>query len=104
MGLIDQMEKVEENLYLAARVDAMSMAISPKNALARKEPAGALPRALTVAALVPCYNEEASIRKVVQDFREALPRATIYVYDNNSTDGSVEVAPEAGAIVYFEPL
>ena len=45
-----------------------------------------------VAVLVPCYNEERAIAKVVADFRAALPDATIYVYDNNSTDGTVEAA------------
>jgi len=49
--------------------------------------------------LVPCYNEEAAIGKVVADFRLALPDATIYVYDNNSTDHTVEAATRAGAIV-----
>ena len=47
---------------------------------------------LEVAVLVPCYNEEHAIAKVVADFRAALPEATIYVYDNNSTDDTVEAA------------
>jgi glycosyltransferase involved in cell wall biosynthesis len=55
-----------------------------------------------VAVLVPCYNEEAAIGKVVVDFRAALPNAAIYVYDNNSTDRTVEVAAAAGAIVRRE--
>jgi glycosyltransferase involved in cell wall biosynthesis len=55
-----------------------------------------------VAVLVPCYNEEAAIGKVVADFRAALPDAAIYVYDNNSTDRTVEVAAAAGAIVRRE--
>ena len=55
-----------------------------------------------VAVLVPCYNEEAAIGKVVADFRAALPEAGIYVYDNNSTDRTVEAAAEAGAIVRRE--
>src|SRR5208282_731494 len=55
-----------------------------------------------VAILVPCYNEERAIAKVVADFRAALPGATIYVYDNNSTDGTVAVARAAGAIVRRE--
>ena len=50
-----------------------------------------------VAVLVPCYNEEAAIGKVVADFRAALPEAGIYVYDNNSTDRTVEAATRAGA-------
>ncbi|CAN0134323.1 unnamed protein product, partial [Phaeothamnion confervicola] len=57
---------------------------------------------LSVAVLVPCYNEEAAIGKVVADFRAALPDATIYVYDNNSTDRTVEVAASAGAVVRRE--
>jgi len=52
-----------------------------------------------VAVLVPCYNEETAIGKVVADFRAALPDAAIYVYDNNSTDRTVEVARRAGAVV-----
>ncbi len=55
-----------------------------------------------IAVLVPCYNEAAAIGKVVTDFRAALPEATIYVYDNNSTDGTVEAAERAGAVVRRE--
>jgi glycosyltransferase involved in cell wall biosynthesis len=55
-----------------------------------------------VAILIPCYNEEKTIAKVVSDFREQLPDADIYVYDNNSTDNTVEEAARAGAIVRFE--
>jgi glycosyltransferase involved in cell wall biosynthesis len=55
-----------------------------------------------LAVLVPCFNEETAIGKVVADFRCALPKATIYVYDNNSTDGTVEVARAAGALVRRE--
>jgi len=55
-----------------------------------------------VAVLVPCYNEARAIAKVVADFRAALPDATIYVYDNNSTDGTVEAAQQAGAVVRRE--
>jgi glycosyltransferase involved in cell wall biosynthesis len=55
-----------------------------------------------VAILVPCYNEERAIAKVVADFRAALPDATIYVYDNNSTDDTVAVAKKAGALVRHE--
>lgn len=58
----------------------------------------------TVAVLIPCYNEEATIAKVVEDFRQALPRARIYVYDNNSRDKTIEVAQAAGAIVRKEPF
>ncbi len=55
-----------------------------------------------VAVLVPCYNEERAIAKVVADFRLALPDAAIYVYDNNSTDGTVAAAAKAGAVVRRE--
>ena len=58
----------------------------------------------TIAVLVPCYNEEVTIRTVVADFRRVLPEATIYVYDNNSTDRTVEMARAAGAVVRSEPL
>jgi hypothetical protein len=57
-----------------------------------------------IAVLVPCYNEEASIGTVVRDFRAALPDATIYVYDNNSQDRTVELARASGAVVRTEPL
>lgn len=57
-----------------------------------------------IAILIPCYNEEAAISKVVTDFRRALPQALIYVYDNNSSDRTVEFAKAAGAIVRSEPL
>jgi glycosyltransferase involved in cell wall biosynthesis len=55
-----------------------------------------------VAVLVPCFNEAAAIAKVVADFRAALPEAAIYVYDNNSTDGTAEAARTAGAMVRGE--
>lgn len=55
-----------------------------------------------IAVLIPCYNESATIEKVVRDYREALPEATIYVYDNNSTDGTDEIARSAGAVVRYE--
>ncbi|MFY8092061.1 MAG: glycosyltransferase family 2 protein [Niveispirillum sp.] len=58
----------------------------------------------SIAVLVPCYNEEASIEAVVRDFKEALPTATIYVYDNNSKDRTSEIARAAGAVVRREPL
>ena len=54
------------------------------------------------AVLIPCYNEEQTIAKVVRDAKKALPDATIYVYNNNSTDRSAELAKEAGAIVRSE--
>lgn len=57
-----------------------------------------------VAVLIPCYNEALTIGEVVRGFREALPYARIYVFDNNSRDETARVAAEAGAIVRFEPL
>jgi len=55
-----------------------------------------------IAVLIPCYNEENTLAAVVRNFREALPEAVIYVYDNNSTDRTVEEATAAGAIVHCE--
>ncbi|MBR3050450.1 MAG: glycosyltransferase [Selenomonadaceae bacterium] len=55
-----------------------------------------------IAVLIPCYNESQTIAKVVRDFKQALPDARIYVYDNNSTDGTDEIARAAGAIVRYE--
>lgn len=55
-----------------------------------------------IAVLVPCFNESAAIAKVVSDFRAALPTATVYVYDNNSTDDTAQVAAAAGAVVRSE--
>ncbi len=57
-----------------------------------------------IAVLVPCYNEEVAIGRVVTDFRAALPAAQIYVYDNNSRDLTMQVAAAAGAVVRSEPL
>jgi len=57
-----------------------------------------------IAVLLPCYNEGIAIATVVQDFRKILPTATVYVYDNNSQDNTVEEAKKAGAIVRHEPL
>ncbi len=55
-----------------------------------------------VAVLIPCYNESITIEKVVRDYRRVLPEAVIYVYDNNSTDGTDRIARDAGAIVRYE--
>ena len=55
-----------------------------------------------IAVLIPCYNECITIKKVVEDFKKALPDAAIYVYDNNSKDGTDEIARKAGAIVRYE--
>ena len=55
-----------------------------------------------IAILIPCYNEERTIAQVIQDFRSQLPDATIYVFDNNSTDRTAEEARRAAAIVRYE--
>lgn len=55
-----------------------------------------------IAVLIPCYNEEVTIHKVVSDFKRELPDADIYVYDNNSSDNTSKLAKDAGAIVRFE--
>jgi glycosyltransferase involved in cell wall biosynthesis len=57
-----------------------------------------------IAVLLPCYNEEAAISRVIAGFKKALPAATIYVYDNNSGDGTIEKAKKAGAIVRTERM
>lgn len=69
---------------------------------ASRERASARPL-IRIAVLIPCYNEAATIQKVVGDFRQELPEATIYVYDNNSDDGTGEFALKAGAVVVQEP-
>ena len=55
-----------------------------------------------IAVLIPCYNESKTVEKVVKDYKKALPEATIYVYDNNSSDGTDEIARKAGAVVRYE--
>ena len=57
----------------------------------------------TIAVIIPCYNEAVTIGKVIDDFRRELPHATIYVYDNNSSDKTSHIAEEHGAAVRFEP-
>lgn len=57
---------------------------------------------MKTAILIPCYNEAATIEKVVNDFKDIMPHAEIYVYDNNSTDNTAEIAANAGAIVRHE--
>lgn len=57
-----------------------------------------------VAVLIPCYNEVQTIKKVVEDYKRVLPDAVIYVYDNNSSDGTDRIAGEAGAVVRYEYL
>jgi len=75
--------------------DLMRSARSPVAPAAENGP-------IAIAVLVPCYNEEITIEKVVADFRAALPEATVYVYDNNSRDSTIEVARKAGAVVRKE--
>lgn len=55
-----------------------------------------------IAVLIPCYNESKTVAQVVKDYKKALPEADIYVYDNNSSDGTDEIARKAGAIVRYE--
>ena len=62
-----------------------------------------MPLRPTVAVLIPCYNEAVSIGKVVKDFRAALPGAAVFVFDNNSSDGTGDIAFAAGAEVFHEP-
>jgi len=66
--------------------------------------APAVPDSPRVAVVIPCYDEEQTIRKVVEDFRKALPGAEIFVFDNNSRDASAEVARAAGAHVVASPI
>ena len=72
----------------------------------QQEPGGESPgsvhASMRVAVLVPCFNEEAAIATVIADFRRALPTAEIYVYDNNSSDRTFEIARDAGAHVRRE--
>ena len=55
-----------------------------------------------IAVMIPCYNESKTVEKVVTDWKKVLPEAVIYVYDNNSTDGTDELARSAGAVVRYE--
>ena len=55
-----------------------------------------------IAVLIPCYNESKTIEKVVKDYKKTLPEAVIYVYDNNSSDGTDKIAKKAGAVVCYE--
>ena len=59
---------------------------------------------ISIAVLVPCYNEATTIQKVVTDFKKALPNSTVYVYDNNSKDATTPIALAAGAVVVHEGL
>lgn len=55
-----------------------------------------------IAVLIPCYNESQTIEKVIRDFQKSIPEAVIYIYDNNSTDNTVQIAKRAGAVVRHE--
>jgi len=80
----------------------MNMPFEPQSASARQNRSSASgPR---VAVLLPCYNEEAAIAQTVAGFRAALPGAIVYVYDNNSSDRTIEVAAAAGAVVRSERM
>ncbi len=70
----------------------------------REELAGDEPARVRVAVLIPCHNEEAAVARVVTGFRRTLPEATVYVYDNASTDGTAAAEAAAGAVVRHEPL
>ena len=67
-------------------------------------PQSAMVRNRSIAVLLPCYNEAAAIAQTIADFRAALPEAAIYVYDNNSSDATCEIAAAAGAIVRSERM
>jgi glycosyltransferase involved in cell wall biosynthesis len=82
-------------------LESKTVTADPAPAAARDVRSGSAGRP-RVAVLVPCFNEEATIAKVVGDFRAALPQAKVYVYDNNSIDNTVEVARAAGAVVRRE--
>ena len=71
----------------------MEVCIERKPALSRDK----------IAVIIPCYNEAPTIGRVVEDFRRELPEASVYVYDNNSTDGTARIAFESGAVVRLEP-
>ncbi len=79
------------------------MSADPVSLLPLREPDPLQQRGERRAVLVPCYNEAESIATVIRDFRQALPTARVYVYDNNSEDGTREVARGAGGIVRQEP-
>jgi glycosyltransferase involved in cell wall biosynthesis len=81
---------------------AMNQAIKQRKLLSRRATDPVLDRKIRAAVLVPCYNEETTIVNVIRDFQQALPDAAIYVYDNNSTDATIQVSRDAGAVVRSE--
>jgi glycosyltransferase involved in cell wall biosynthesis len=80
----------------------MATSLRIRNELSKLMPQASFAKNKSIAVLIPCYNEEATIGDVVEQFRRALPAADIYVYDNNSTDDTAVVAANAGAIVRRE--
>lgn len=78
----------------------MPCRIRAKNVI--RNPYGMRSKQMKVAVLIPCYNESKTIAKVIRDFKAVLPEADIYVYDNNSKDGTDEIARAEGAIVRYE--
>ena len=92
------MNRAEATTALAAQSRPLEQ---PEDRLRHRQHAGQF-EVHRIAVLVPCFNEEVSIAKVVADFHAALPEAAIYVYDNNSTDRTAEVARAAGALVRSE--
>jgi glycosyltransferase involved in cell wall biosynthesis len=83
---------------------ALSQANRRRRVQTSANQAWGLPDDLSVAVLIPCYNEAAAIAKVVADFRAELPQARVYVYDNNSRDDTMAAARDAGAVVRTEAL
>ena len=59
---------------------------------------------MQIAVLIPCYNEESTIAQVIADFQKEIPEATVYVYNNNSSDRTAEIAESAGAVLRSEPM
>ena len=99
-----KMAKVELPIYPVEKINlaAMGLSVMQRNEIQASERTAAHPVELPyekVAVLVPCYNEEITVAKVVADFKQALPGAGVFVFDNNSTDRTAEVARQAGAIV-----
>lgn len=88
--------QMQQNGYEMPMEATLCVDSSPDRVQAACEGAG-------VAVLIPCYNEALTIGKVVDDFKASLPAASIYVYDNNSTDGTAQIAREHGAFVRTEP-
>ena len=86
--------------YSSAPITAVRALAGHEDPATARDP-GLAPR---IAVLIPCYNEAQAIGQVVADFLAALPTATVYVYDNNSTDGTREIAQAAGAVVRIETL